>query len=114
MSDTGWTKVTLGNGLSVNGLEPSVRRIGKQVFLRGKVKVGTKWSEHDSFLTIPSGYRPNVQWTFIQHAYGTFRYLLAVNSNGSCVANGLTNDQYGNYEIPIGKGLDLYATLTID
>ncbi len=100
--------------MTSNGLQPSVRKIGKQVYLRGKIKVGDSWSKHNSFITIPSGYRPNVQWVFVQHAYGTFRYLLSVNTNGVCIAEGLVNDSYGNYEIPAGQNLDLYATWTID
>lgn len=106
IADSGWVNCTIGANLTaVSGETPQVRKIGNTVYLRGAVTCKTNWEEHASFLTIPSGYRPSIPNRFILWGYGTFRYTLTVNANGVCIANHLTNDQYGNFASQSGNQL---------
>lgn len=113
--DSGWITCGMGNGLSAaEGQAPSVRKIGNVVYLRGSVTNGTTWSEHDAFLTIPSGYRPPISARFIQWGYGTYRYTLSVEPTGTCVANHITNDQNGDLKIPSGSTLRINCSWLVN
>lgn len=107
VNDTGWINCSLGNGISAYSVAdiPQVRKIGKSVHLRGVVKNSTSWTQHDSIITIPSGFRPAVREFAIQTMYGTFRYKLTINTNGVCEASHITNNTYGIYQIPTGQWL---------
>ena len=115
LADSGWVACGMGNGLSAaEGQAPSVRKIGNVVYLRGSITNGTSWSSHDSFLTIPSGYRPPVSARFIQWGYGTYRYTLSVESNGTCIADHVTNDQNGDFKIPSGSTLRINCSWLVN
>lgn len=115
LADSGWVACGMGNGLSAaEGQAPSVRKIGNTVYLRGSVTNSTSWSSHDSFLTIPSGYRPSVSARFIQWGYGTYRYTLSVEANGTCVADHVTNNQNGDFKIPSGSTLRINCSWLVN
>ena len=105
----------MGNGINTaEGQAPSVRKIGNTVYLRGSVTNSTSWSSHDTFLTIPSGYRPSVSARFIQWGYGTYRYTLSVEANGTCIADHVTNDQNGDFKIPSGSTLRINCSWLVN
>lgn len=57
--DSGWIDVTLRAGFSASSEAPRYRRIGRQVFLRGRV-AGTFAAGNTYILgDIPAGFRPN-------------------------------------------------------
>ena len=116
LTDTGWVACGMGNGITPysSAEAPKVRRIGKVVYLRGCIKNGTAWSEHDNIVTIPSGYRPQVIHRCTQDAWGTFTYRFEVRTDGNCCANAITNDQYGNYEMPAGRWFQIDTSWCID
>lgn len=55
--DTGWVDITLVNGWTVaSGLTPQVRRVGRQVRIRGRVSGGS-----GAITTLDSQFRPDAQ-----------------------------------------------------
>lgn len=112
VSDTGWVNCSLGYGIVQYGEAPAaqVRRIGKIVHLRGCVKNNTAWTEHNSIITIPAGYRPTYQETFVMQGSGSNRFTLIVNQNGVCYAQRYSNNTTMSNTVPIGAWLNLYAT----
>lgn len=97
LQDTGWVDCSLGNGMSVaGGRTPQVRRIGNIVYMRGRVTTSTQWTQHDSIVRIPDGFRPSQDEAFIQTSTGTYRYRLEVKPAGNVVANAITNNENGN------------------
>lgn len=96
-NDSGWVNITLGHGMSVAaGRTPQVRRIGNVVYMRGRVTTSTQWTQHDSIVRIPDGFRPSQDEAFIQTSTGTYRYRLEVKPAGNVVANAITNNENGN------------------
>lgn len=97
LQDTGWVDCSLGHGMSVTGgRTPQVRRIGNIVYMRGRVTTSTQWTQHDSIVRIPDGFRPSQDEAFIQTSTGTYRYRLEVKPAGNVVANAITNNENGN------------------
>lgn len=115
MSDSGWIKCTMGNGIEPYHTysAPQVRRIGNIVYLRGVVKNSTAWTSHASIITIPAGYSPEFGINVVCHGSQTNKFLLRVFSAGLCSAeryfNGATENQ-----VPVGVWLNLFATWIID
>lgn len=115
LEDTGWVDISLGYGMSVSGdRTPQVRKIGKIVYMRGRVTTNTIWTQHDSIVRIPEGFRPSEDVTSIQTMTGTFRYRLEIMKAGNVVANAITNDQYGNAETKDGYWFALNASWMLD
>lgn len=115
LQDTGWVNCSLGYGMSVLGERtPQVRRIGNVVHMRGRVATSTKWTQHDSIVTIPEGFRPSQDEAFIQSSMGTYRYRIEVMQAGNVVANAITNDQYGNAETKDGYWFALNCTWLLE
>lgn len=93
----------MGNGIVASGGEiPRVRKIGNIIFLHGTVKNNTSWEQHENVITIPEGFRPNLNVICIQSAGGTYRYKLQIKTDGKCIAANFTNNEHGNYKIPTG------------
>lgn len=115
LQDTGWVGVTLGYGISeMSGRTPQVRRIGNIVYMRGRVTAITIWEQHDSMITIPEGFRPEKDTPFIQSSTGSFRYRMEIMTTGKVVANGITNNTYGNYTAEVDQWFALESTLVIN
>lgn len=58
--DTGWVDLILLNGWTVVGAQtPQVRRLGDQVYQRGRVQGGT-----GTIATLPAGFRPSQPLSF--------------------------------------------------
>lgn len=93
---------------------PQVRRIGKIVHLRGCVTNSITWTEHNSIITIPSGYRPSVSESFVQQRSGSNKYLLMVTSSGACNAQRYTNNTTMSNTVPAGSWLNMYGTWFVD
>lgn len=112
VNDTGWVNCSLGYGIAQYGAAPAaqVRRIGKIVHLRGCVKNTTTWTEHNSIITIPDGYRPSYQETFVMQGSGSNRFTLIVNQNGVCYAQRYSNNTTMSNTVGVGSWLNLYAT----
>ena len=96
------------------GRTPQVRKIGNIVYMRGRVTTSTQWTQHDSIVTIPEGFRPSQDEVCIQTATGTYRYRLEVKPAGNVVANAITNDQYGNAETTKGYWFALNCSWTVE
>lgn len=101
----------MGNGIAASGGEiPRVRKIGNIVFLHGTVKSNTSWDLHENVITIPEGFRPNLNVICIQSANGTYRYKLQIKTDGKCIAANFTNNEHGNYKIPTGTIINFSAS----
>lgn len=58
--DSGWVAIPLRSGFSASGETPSVRRVGKMVYLRGRIG-GTVTAGGTVVVgDIPAGFRPSV------------------------------------------------------
>lgn len=111
LQDTGWVNCSLGYGMSVaGGRTPQVRRIGNVVHMRGRIVTSTQWTQHDSIVTIPEGFRPSRDEAFIQSSTGTYRYRIEVMQAGNVVANAITNNTNGNAETTAGYWFALSCT----
>ena len=111
LQDTGWVNCSLGYGMSVLGERtPQVRRIGNVVHMRGRIVTSTQWTQHDSIVTIPDGFRPSQDEAFIQSSTGTYRYRIEVMKAGNVVANAITNNTNGNAETTAGYWFALSCT----
>ncbi len=63
--DTGWVDLTLNSGFTPNSNnKPMIRRIGKQVFLRGEFKWNAPSSNFGVAFSIPSGFAPSYEVDF--------------------------------------------------
>lgn len=82
--------------------------------MRGRVTTSTQWTQHDSIVRIPDGFRPSQDEAFIQTATGTFRYRLEIKQAGNVIANAITNDQYGNAETKDGYWFSLSCSWLIE
>lgn len=115
--DSGWVDCSMGNGISANSgtyNRPQVRKMGKVVHLRGIVTNSTTWQTHDSFITIPAGYRPSLNEYFVLQGSGSNRYLLTVASGGKCVAQKYSNNATANNTVPAGSWLSVHASWMIE
>lgn len=113
--DTGWVNCKMGNGIVASGGEtPSVRKIGNIVFLHGTVKNNTSWETHDNIITIPEGFRPNLNVICIQSAGGTHRYKLQIKTSGGCMAANFTNNEHGNYKIQTGTIINFCTSWLVE
>lgn len=107
----------MGNGIqpySVPSETPSVRRIGNIVFLKGVVKNTTTWQTHDSFLTIPAGYRPSYKCVFVMQGSSSYRYNITIKEDGKVIADRYTNNTTMNQTVPIGSWLNIYCSWMIN
>lgn len=82
--------------------------------MRGRVKTSTTWEQHDSMITIPEGFRPEIDTPFIQSSSGSFRYRMEIMTTGKVVANGITNNTYGNYTAEVDQWFALESTWVIN
>lgn len=114
--DTGWNNVSYGNGISTYSGYPqgAVRRCGKVVELNAVVTNSTEWTEHNSIITIPSGYRPSRYKHFICQGSGSNRFLLTVQGDGKCLANRYSNNTTMSNKVPKGSWLCLHGTWITD
>lgn len=57
--DSGWIDIPLRGGFSASGETPRYRRVGRQVFLRGRV--GGTFAAGNTYIVgdVPAGFRPN-------------------------------------------------------
>lgn len=107
----------MGNGIEPydsSNDRPQVRRIGKMVFLRGIVRNNTTWQTHDSFITIPAGFRPANKSVFVMQGSGSCRYTINVLSNGRVVADRYSNTTTMNQTVPTGSWLNMCCSWIIN
>lgn len=81
IEDTGWIDLTLNEGIIArSGLNPQIRRIGKQVFLRGAILAKCLSTTNNlAMFTIPSGFLPSklIEFTSISALlYNINSYIL--------------------------------------
>lgn len=110
--DTGWTNVAYGNGISTYSGYPqgAVRRCGKFVELNAVVTNSTEWTEHNSILTIPTGFRPSHYKHFVCQGSGSNRFLLTVQGDGKCLASRYSNNTTMSNKVTKGAWLCLHGT----
>lgn len=115
-SDSGWVDVSYGHGISTySGYSAvQVRRFGKVVQMRGFLTNSTSWTSHDSFLTIPSGYRPPNQITCLQQGSGSNRFTINIYASGTVKAERYSNNTTMSNSVPTGSWLCIQATWIID
>ena len=119
--DGGWVHCTYGDGFtrySNSQANIQVRKIGKQVYLRGEAKpttAVTPESETSTVLAvIPEGYRPSYRQNFIMQGSSAYRWLMSVYPGGNICISRYTNDTTMNKSISAGAWLCCYAQWTID
>jgi hypothetical protein len=70
--DTGWTNVgSFTNSWTAGGVAPGYILIGRVVYVRGIITGGTI---NLAAFTLPSGYRPSLQWYYATVANAAFGY----------------------------------------
>jgi hypothetical protein len=122
LMDSGWINCTLNTGSFTrynNDIpQPQVRKIGKQVYLRGEAKPSvavTPENDHDTVIaTIPSGYRPAERQQFIMQGSGSYRWLMSIHTDGRIAISRYTNSTAANMNIAAGAWLCCHAQWTID
>ena len=120
--DSGWINCTLNTGAFTrysNDLpQPQVRKIGKQVYLRGEAKPSvavTPASDSDTVIaTIPSGYRPSERQQFIMQGSGSYRWMMSIHTDGRIAISRYTNSTTANMNIAAGAWLCCHAQWLID
>lgn len=119
--DGGWVHCTYGDGFtrySNSQANIQVRKIGKQVYLRGEAKpttAVTPESETSTVLAvIPEGYRPSYRQNFVMQGSSAYRWLMSVYPGGNICISRYTNDTTMNKSISAGAWLCCYAQWTID
>lgn len=122
LMDSGWINCTLNTGAFTrynNDIpQPQVRKIGKQVYLRGEAKPSvavTPASDSDTVIaTIPSGYRPSERQQFIMQGSGAYRWMMSIHTDGKIAISRYTNSTTANMNIAAGSWLCCHAQWTID
>lgn len=111
-----WTNVTYGNGISTypGGVAVQVKRFGKVVQLRGHATNSTTWTDHQSFLTIPSGFRPPSTVVTVQQGSGSNRYTLVIYSDGKVNADRYSNNTTMSNTVPLNSWLCVNAIWIIN
>ena len=119
--DSGWVYCTYGDGFtrySNSQANLQVRKVGKQVYLRGEAKPTTAVTPSDDSNTvlavIPEGYRPSYRQTFVMQGSAAYRWLMSVYPSGNLVISRYTNDTTMNKPISAGAWLCCYASWIID
>ena len=121
VADTGWVNCTYASNMSRYSTDQAplqVRKIGKIVHLRGTVKninafTPTNDSSH-AIGTIPSGYRPAYDESFITQGSGSNRWMMTIKANGYIYISRYTNNTTINQQVPAGSWLNCFATWLID
>lgn len=122
LMDSGWINCTLNTGSFTrynNDIpQPQVRKIGKQVYLRGEAKPVTAVTpETDSdtvIATIPSGYRPSERQQFIMQGSGSYRWMMSIHTDGRIAISRYSNTTTANMNIAAGTWLCCHAQWLID
>lgn len=122
LMDSGWVNCTLNTGTFTrynNDIpQPQVRKIGKQVYLRGEAKPVTSVTpENDSgtyIATIPSGYRPSERQQFIMQGSGSYRWMMSIHTDGKIAISRYSNGTTANMQIASGSWLCCHAQWLID
>lgn len=122
LMDSGWINCSLNTGSFTrynNDIpQPQVRKIGKQVYLRGEAKpvvAVTPESDSDTVIaTIPSGYRPAQRKQFIMQGSGSYRWLMSIHTDGRIAVSRYSNTTTANMNIAAGAWLCCHAQWLID
>lgn len=122
LMDSGWVNCSLNTGsftrYSNDIPQPQVRKIGKQVYLRGEAKpvvAVTPASDSDTVIaTIPSGYRPSERQQFIMQGSGAYRWMMSIHTDGRIAISRYTNSTTANMNIAAGTWLCCHAQWLID
>jgi hypothetical protein len=122
LMDSGWVNCTLNTGsftrYNNNIPQPQVRKIGKQVYLRGEAKpvtAVTPASDSDTVIaTIPSGYRPSERQQFVMQGSGAYRWMMSIHTDGRIAISRYTNGTTANMNIAAGTWLCCHAQWLID
>lgn len=122
LMDSGWINCTLNTGSFTrfnNDIpQPQVRKIGKQVYLRGEAKpvtAVTPESDSDTVIaTIPSGYRPAQRKQFIMQGSGSYRWMMSIHTDGRIAISRYSNTTTANMNIAAGSWLCCHAQWLID
>lgn len=122
MTNSSWVNCTLNSGAFTrynNDIpQPQVRKIGKQVYLRGEAKpvvAVTPASDSDTVIaTIPSGYRPSERQQFIMQGSGAYRWMMSIHTDGRIAISRYTNSTTANMNIAAGAWLCCHAQWLID
>jgi hypothetical protein len=122
LMDSGWVNCTLNTGSFTrynNDIpQPQVRKIGKQVYLRGEAKpvvAVTPASDSDTVIaTIPSGYRPSERQQFVMQGSGAYRWMMSIHTDGRIAISRYTNTTTANMNIAAGTWLCCHAQWLID
>ena len=122
LMDSGWINCSLntGNFTRYNNdiPQPQVRKIGKQVYLRGEAKPVTSVTpENDSgtyIATIPEGYRPSERQQFIMQGSGSYRWMMSIHTDGKIAISRYSNSTTVNMQIAAGAWLCCHAQWLID
>lgn len=122
LMDSGWINCTLNTGSFTrynNDIpQPQVRKIGKQVYLRGEatpVTAVTPETDSDTVIaTIPSGYRPAQRKQFIMQGSGSYRWMMSIHTDGRIAISRYSNTTTANMNIAAGAWLCCHAQWLID
>ncbi|WP_416326144.1 pyocin knob domain-containing protein [[Eubacterium] hominis] len=113
-SESGWVNCGYGNGIVTYGNDPvQVRKVGNWVEMSGVVKNNTTWTEHNSFLSVPVGFRPSKNIYTVCQGSISNRYLLTVYPSGEVHAERYSNNTSMNNSVPIGSWLTVHAVWLI-
>ena len=120
--NSSWVNCTLNTETftrySNNVPQPQVRKIGKQVYLRGEAKPVTSVTpenDTDTYIaTIPSGYRPSIRQQFVMQGSSSYRWLLSVHPDGKLSISRYSNGTTMNMPIAAGAWLCCNAQWLID
>lgn len=122
LMDSGWINCTLNTGSFTrynNDIpQPQVRKIGKQVYLRGEAKpvvAVTPETDSDTVIaTIPSGYRPAQRKQFLMQGSGAYRWMMSIHTDGRIAISRYSNSTTANMNIAAGSWLCCHAQWLID
>lgn len=120
--DSSWVNCTLNSGAFTrynNDIpQPQVRKIGKQVYLRGEAKpvtAVTPESDSDTVIaTIPSGYRPSERQQFVMQGSGSYRWMMSIHTDGRIAISRYSNSTTANMNIAAGAWLCCHAQWLVD
>ena len=120
--DSGWINCTLNTGsftrYSNDIPQPQVRKIGKQVYLRGEAKPSvaiTPENDQDTVIaTIPSGYRPKERKQFIMQGSAAYRWLMGIHPDGTITISRYSNSTTVNMPVSAEAWLCCHAQWLIE
>lgn len=126
MNDTGWVRIdpsTYGEGIRDYSTTEllSIRRIGNQVYISGRLSNDTIWADgkHTNMFMIPEGFQPstNYQPNFVCQGSMGMRYCINVYANRKVQADrygyGNETSDYGP-SINTGTWLNVYCQYCTD